>query len=152
MLLFVLAAPLAAQTSGVPNATPRSDAVAEEAISQLRSPYCPGLMLEICPSPQAALLRDSIYERAAQGESADEIIEWMIARHGEEWRGVPKHEGTGLLAWIIPPVALLLGAGVLAMRLRHLRSPEEVEPAGASGLSADERDQVAAALRQWEEG
>lgn len=143
-LLVALAGPAAAQDS-----RPNAD-VAVEAISRLRSPYCPGLMLEICPSPQAGLLRDSIYDLAAQGMSADEIEEWMIARHGEEWRGVPKRSGAGLWAWLIPPALLLAGAAAIVHRLRAARANASPAPE-QTDLSEGDRTELAAALREWDE-
>ena len=125
---------------------------ADEAISQIRSPYCPGFMLEVCPSPQAQALRDSIYDLAAQGASSEEIVEWMIGNHGEEWRGLPRRSGAGLLAWIIPPLALLLGAGAIigwyqATRRKEGESAEPEPPA----MSDEERQKLSLALREWEE-
>lgn len=100
---------------------------ARRAISELRSPYCPGLMLEVCPSPPAADLRDSIDVLARGGLSADSIVERVIATYGEEWRAVPRREGTGWWAWLMPPAALLLGivaiAVVLARRRRSVHRP-----------------------------
>src|SRR5690606_31134674 len=112
---------------------------------------CPGLMLEVCPSPQAGLLRDSIRELAAAGEPANEIIEWMIARHGEEWRAVPKRSGGGLWAWLLPPVVLLGGAALVTHHLRS-RRPAPVDVAyEPPALSSAERERLAAAMRRWEE-
>lgn len=125
---------------------------AERAISQLLSPYCPGFMLEVCPSPDAAALRDTLYERAAQGASSDELVGWMLAEYGEEWRGVPQRSGAGLLAWVIPPLALLLGVGVVVGWLRTHR-PERtgsVELEVPSPVSDADRERLAAALREWE--
>jgi cytochrome c-type biogenesis protein CcmH len=124
---------------------------AEAAIEQLRSPYCPGLMLEVCPSPNAAALRDSIYDLAAEGQTTDQIVEWMLARHGEEWRGVPQRSGAGLLAWVIPPLALLIGVGVLVGWLRASRAQAEVAVPESEPISETDRDKLAAALREWEE-
>lgn len=146
LLAFLLLAPpaLAAQSP-----TPASDAVALDAISRLRSPYCPGLMLEVCPSPQAGLLRDSIHQLAAEGRDADALVEWTIARHGEEWRAVPKQSGVGLWAWLLPPLALLFGGGWIVAKLRGMRrAPTPAEP--NSSLSAHERERLAVALREWE--
>lgn len=144
VLLAASAAPLAGQQP----ADPATEA-ATRAISQLRSPYCPGLMLEVCPSPQAVLLRDSIHDLAAQGMSAEQLVEWMIARHGEEWRGVPEQRGRGLWAWLIPPLALLGGMAAVAFWLRRGRS-EAAPPPDAVGLSEAERSRVSAALRELE--
>ena len=127
-------------------------AEAEAAIEQLRSPYCPGLMLETCPSPQAGALRDSIYDLAAEGATTEEIVEWMLGRHGEEWRGVPEMSGAGLLAWVIPPIAILLGIGLLVTWLRSKHAPAPAEgPAPTSNLSEADRAQLSRALREWEE-
>lgn len=125
---------------------------AERAISQLLSPYCPGFMLEVCPSPDAAALRDSIYERAAQGASSEELVGWMLAEYGEEWRGVPQRSGAGLLAWIIPPLALLLGAGAVVgwLRMHRPERTESGEPVAPSPVSEADRERLAAALREWE--
>lgn len=125
---------------------------AEEAISELRSPYCPGFMLEVCPSPQAQALRDSIYDLAAQGASSEEIVEWMIGNHGEEWRGLPRRSGAGLLAWVIPPIALLLGVGAIVGWYRATRRKEDgVAEPEAPAISDAERQKLSMALREWEE-
>lgn len=136
-----------ASTQELPNAD-----VAREAIARLRSPYCPGFMLEVCPSPQAEALRDSIYMLAAQGESRDEIVEWMVGNHGEEWRGMPKRSGAGLLAWIVPPIALLAGIGAFLFWLKSSRNPAKPEPLpeDGSGMSEAERNELAAAMKTWE--
>jgi cytochrome c-type biogenesis protein CcmH/NrfF len=121
---------------------------AERAIAQLRSPYCPGLMLEICPSAPAAALRDSIYELAAAGAMANELVEWMLERHGEEYRGVPQRSGAGIWAWVMPPIALLVGIGLLLSWLRARNSPAAADATPA--ISEEERSELTAALRDWE--
>ncbi len=108
---------------------------ARRAISQLLSPYCPGFMLEVCPSSEAQALRDSIHARALEGGSRDELVEWMLAQYGEEYRAVPQSRGSGLFAWILPPLALLLGAFGVVMALRRFRpAEEEALPHVAVGL------------------
>jgi cytochrome c-type biogenesis protein CcmH len=103
---------------------------ARRAISEIRSPYCPGLMLEVCPSPDAAVLRDSIDRLARGGLEADSIVELMIARYGEEWRAVPRREGAGWWAWLMPAGVLLLGLVVVALVLS--RRKRATVAAGAS--------------------
>ncbi len=150
LLAFAVSAPAQETAATQRRASHPDSEVAREAISQLRSPYCPGLMLEVCPSGQAEMLRDSIRMLAQEGRSADWIVEWMIANHGEEWRAVPKRSGTGLWAWILPPLALLLGVGVVAAKLHSLRSRADAAVAGTGELSDADRDRLAAALREWE--
>ena len=122
---------------------------AEEAISKIRSPFCPGQTLEICPSWQAEALRDSIDQMAWDGLAADSLIELVVASHGEEYRGFPQRSGTGLLAWLMPPVALLLGLGLVVVALRRLRGPAAAV-AEQGGLSEHERERLDAALAELE--
>ncbi|MDQ3556315.1 MAG: cytochrome c-type biogenesis protein CcmH [Gemmatimonadota bacterium] len=132
-----------------PTPTPASGAAARAAIGQIRSPYCPGLMLEVCPSPQAQALRDSIHVRAAGGENAGSLVEWVIGRHGEEWRAVPKRSGWGWWAWVLPPLVLLLGAGVVLARVRSGRGSAEA-PGAAAPISEAERAELAAAMHDMD--
>ena len=123
---------------------------AREAISKIRSPYCPGLMLEVCPSREAQWLRDSIQAGALAGLSADSLLEMVIFAHGEEYRAFPKSSGAGLLAWLVPPAALLLGLGLVVVALRKLRGPagEDVE---AGDITERERGLLDAAMAELEE-
>jgi cytochrome c-type biogenesis protein CcmH/NrfF len=144
LMLFV-AAPLVGQ---VPEEEARK--TADAAISRIRSPYCPGLMLEVCPSSQAEALRDSIRVAAAQGQSARAIVEDVLARHGEEWRAVPRRSGAGLLAWLILPLALVVGGLVLWGRIKVMRTQGPARAAAGAPMSEEERAKLAAALREFE--
>lgn len=146
-LAMLAVAPSVAQTPG--NQTGHAEA--EAAIAQLRSPYCPGRMLENCTSLQAGVLRDSIYDLAAEGWSTNELVEWMLTRHGEEYRGVPLRQGAGLWAWIIPPAAVLAAIGLLIAWLRANRSSAVATAASPSSLLSDaDRNELSDALRAWE--
>ena len=124
---------------------------ANEAISKLRSPFCPGFMLEVCTSGDAEVLRDSLQAGALGGMSADSLVEWMIAMYGEEYRALPEASGSGLLAWLAPPVALLLGLGLVVVALRRLKGPVPAAVSGDETITEDERDRLDAALAQLEE-
>lgn len=146
LAIFFMVSPVMAQeVSERPNADE-----ARTAIGQLRSPYCPGFMLEACTSSQAAALRDSIYDLAAEGMPAEDIVEWMLSRHGEEWRGVPRRSGAGLWAWVIPPLALAAGLAIVLAWLRSSRRVVEPLEATRSVGEAD-RERLAAAMREWQD-
>lgn len=123
---------------------------ARHAISEIRSPYCPGLMLEVCPSPDAKVLRDSIETLARGGLSADSIVERVIAEYGEEWRAVPRRQGAGWWAWIMPAAALLLGAGLVALVLARRRRSEPAA-SGPRSVSADEQARLDRAMEELDE-
>ena len=122
-------------------ASQRSD-VAREAINGLWSPYCPGLMLEVCTSQGGAAMRDSIETQAASGMSADAIVDYWVAQFGEKYRAEPDFSGVGRFAWLTPYAALLAGVllavGVLAGRRSRNAGGvvAEVTPAQEERLTA----------------
>jgi len=63
----------------------RAHPEAVEAVNKLKSPYCP-TMLEVCPSPAGAALRDSIADLAEQGRDADWIVflDRQLHRHEKD--------------------------------------------------------------------
>ena len=141
---------LAAQTAGAVDAeTARK--VAVEAETQLRSPVTPGHTLDMCPSAEAMALRDTVLMMATAGMSADKIVQTVIANRGEQMRIVPEHKGTGLLAWIAPPVVLLVGGGLLLGKMKRMRSRTSPVPAAAGqAISADDRATLDRALAELE--
>jgi cytochrome c-type biogenesis protein CcmH/NrfF len=152
-LLLVLAAAAGLGAAAPVWAQDRTPAQAEgtRAISQIRSPYCPGLMLEVCPSPQAELLRDSIHAMAAQGQTARQIVERVVAAHGEEYRALPRRSGAGIWAWVMPPLVLLAGLALVAWRIRKMRAARSgVAEPEAAPLSEEERARLEAALRGFD--
>jgi cytochrome c-type biogenesis protein CcmH/NrfF len=102
----------------------------------------------VCPSPQAKMLRDTLELLAWAGEPSDTIVAWMLARYGEEYRALPLIRGSGLWAWIMPPMALLGGILILVMVLREFRAKEEELAVPARGLSQEDESLLAEALEE----
>jgi len=153
VLILAAAAPASAQQ---PPATGEAMSVhpeAKKAIDGLWSPYCPGMMLEVCTSSGGAMLRDSAQSWAVRGLSADSIIERMVAEYGEQYRAEPRRSGAGLLAWMVPPVALVGGLGIVGLLLARKRaaagSPSAVAPAPVG--SPGEEARLKAALKELDE-
>ena len=151
--LILGASSLGAQTTITPALEPRSShPAADRAIAELKSPYCPGFMLEICPSPDAAAPGDSIQMLARDGMSTARLVGWMIGTHGEIYRAVPKAEGNGMWAWVGPPVGLALGVAGLFLLFMQIKSRQArvVPPPKRPVLSEAERARVQAAMREME--
>lgn len=121
---------------------------ARQAIDRLKSPFCPGLMLEVCPSPQAAELRDSLNALAHEGVGSDSLVAMVLATHGEEWRAVPEARGRGLVAWLVPPVVLLLGVLGLIVGLRRFTGSSPA--AEGPEVSEEERRRLDVAMQEME--
>jgi cytochrome c-type biogenesis protein CcmH len=80
-----------------------------------------------------------VRDQLAQGESRDEILQFFVDRYGPGVLAEPPRSGFNLLVWIVPPVALLLGSGILAMTVRamrrgHHRYAEKEAPLAAAEL------------------
>jgi cytochrome c-type biogenesis protein CcmH len=123
---------------------------AAHAISQLKSPFGPH-MLDICPNDQAEELRNQIRAAASGGATPDELVDQVLARYGKEYLVVPRAEGIGLWAWLLPPAMLLLGAIFVQGRFRRMRGEgQALSVAGAAPMSADEQARLNAALRDFD--
>jgi cytochrome c-type biogenesis protein CcmH len=154
-VILVLAAAVPA-TPQQPPATGEAMSVhpeAKKAIDGLWSPYCPGMMLEVCTSSGGAMLRDSAQSWAVQGLGADSIIERIVAEYGEEYRAEPRRSGAGLLAWMVPPVALVGGLGIVGVLLARRRAAAGSPPAEAPASlgSPGEEARLKAALKELDE-
>jgi cytochrome c-type biogenesis protein CcmH/NrfF len=149
--LLVAAAPSAAQKPPASGETMAVHPEAKAAIDRIKSPYCPGMMLEVCTSSGGAMLRDSAQSWAEQGLPADSIVERIISAYGEEYRAEPLHSGTGLWAWILPPGALLLGLGGVGVVLARRRRMQPSSGAEAVPVDPEDEARLKAAIREMEE-
>jgi len=125
----------------------RMEPEAVEAINMLKSPYCP-TMLEVCPSPAGAALRDSIAQLAEQGWDADALVEWVIGRHGEEYRAVPPKTAGGFIAWAMPAVGAVMAIILTLLALRAMRGAAKPLPEPMEKLSPEEEERLRAAMRE----
>lgn len=122
---------------------------AVKAIDRLKSPYCPG-MLEVCSSGGGAALRDSIEMLADDGWAADSIVAWVLANHGEDLLALPPMRGKALVAWVVPPLAVLMGLGLVILALQRMRRSRPSRAALEHDLSPEDEEQLREALRELE--
>ena len=146
LLTLSILSPLALEQASVSAQVVESSAVHSEArtaIGRLWSPYCPGMMLEVCPSPGGEMLRDSIGSMARAGLTADSIVEVIVAEYGEEYRAQPRADGIGRLAWYVPPATLLAGMVVVGVFLARRRGRSAVV---ATPLSDEDEERLRVAM------
>ncbi|RME61765.1 MAG: hypothetical protein D6780_01020, partial [Candidatus Dadabacteria bacterium] len=92
--------------------------VSQEVYSSFMSPFCPGVSLKDCPSQEAEELRKEIYLKAKEGKSAEELLNDLVKRYGEQYLLVPQAKGIGILAWVMPLIFLFGGVIVITKLLR----------------------------------
>lgn len=130
--------------------TPEVERQAAVLFTEIMSPYCPGMTLTTCPSPGAAVMKDSIRQVLAEGKSPREVMQGLEAAYGPEIRARPPAAGFALLAWVGPFALLGLGGIGLTWWLRRANARHPVPvTSSASGpaISDVDRARLEAALR-----
>ncbi len=99
-------------------------------VEKLRCPKCQNQNLAGSDSPISADLRREVFLLLEEGQSDQQIIDFLVARYGTFILYDPPKEGTTRWVWLIPGVFLLLGIGLVVMVLRSASRrpvPEAVE-------------------------
>lgn len=114
-------------------------------IEELRCPKCQNQNIADSDAPIAMDLRAQVYRMLEEGQSNEQIIDYLVSRYGDFVLYKPPVTARTLLLWY-GPAGLLLGGfvllGVVVLRRRGKKS------AGSSGLSTDEQQRLAALLSQ----
>jgi cytochrome c-type biogenesis protein CcmH len=84
---------------------------------QVRCPTC-NEPLDVSNSPLATRMRLYIGDKIKAGWSEQRIIDGLVAEFGRDVLTTPDKSGWGLLAWVIPGVAVVGGLGALALLAR----------------------------------
>lgn len=111
-----------------------------ELTRELRCPKCQNQDIADSNAPIAADLRKEIYRMLGEGQSNQQIIDFMVDRYGEFVRYKPELNAHTWLLWFGPAGLLLGGAlliGVIVVRRR--KQPAE----DANVLSDEERQRLA---------
>lgn len=110
------------------NATPSPDEVNRVA-RQLYCPVCENVPLDVCPTQACADWRADIHDKLALGWSDDDIKNYFVQQYGDRVLARPPARGLNLVVYIVPPLALLLGAVLLYRYLRVRPQPQPVADA-----------------------
>ena len=130
-------------TGGVGAATVAGAAPPRAELSDIEDevmcPIC-GTALNLSQSPQADAERAFIRRRIAVGQTKEEIKQALIAEYGPRVVAQPSRSGFDLTAWLLPAVALALGAaGLLVAVRRWRRTATPGEPAAPLSGEAERR-------------
>ena len=118
-MIFLLLAILAA-----PQGTPLQGAALErrtmEISSLLRCPVCQGMSVADSPSTVALDMKQQVRELLERGYTEDQILGYFDRSYGEFVLLKPKFHAVNAFVWILPLLALAIGATLVLMKVRKL--------------------------------
>lgn len=81
-----------------------------------------GMVLANCTHAECSsreMMTTIIEQKLEQGESQKEIIQYFVARFGEQVLAAPPKSGFNLMAWLLPIAGLLFGGGIVYFALKR---------------------------------
>jgi cytochrome c-type biogenesis protein CcmH len=106
------------------------DKTAREIEDNLIAPCCWTQPVSQHYSEVSEKIRKEVREMVAAGKSRDEILDFYVAQYGERILATPRAKGFNRLVYVLPWLALILGAWLLVVLLKKLRTPAPApEPA-----------------------
>lgn len=143
VLILLLVMPLAHADQAV---ITKDDPVLEKRVmtlsEHLRCLVCQNQTIADSNAELAVDLKNQVREKLRQGQTEQEILDYMVKRYGEFVLFKPLVKSTTWLLWFGPLLLLLLGLGVLIVILRQRRKLMRQAPT----LSADEHARAASML------
>ena len=133
IILALLAAALWALTAVAQGDGPQRPVTDDEvnAIArQLFCPVCENTPLDVCATEACRQWREVIRQKLAEGQTEEEIIQYFIDYYGARVVGEPPREGFNWLVYVVPPVLIALGVGILirvAIVWRRANAEEDAE-------------------------
>ena len=123
----MLALMFAALLLAAPAAASEAHPTLGELEDQLMCPICTGETLAQSDSPAAQQIKGYIGRRIAAGATRSQIKNELVKEWGQRILAAPPRHGFNLLAWALPLIGVVGGAGImglLAWRWTRVREPE----------------------------
>lgn len=90
---------------------------------QLYCPVCENIPLDVCGTQACAQWRELIREKLGQGWSEAQIKQYFVDQYGDRVLATPPARGLNWLVYVVPPLAILLGAFMLYRAFRAWKQP-----------------------------
>ena len=117
-------------------------------VEELRCPKCQNQNIADSNAPIAMDLRREIFRMLEEGQSNEQIVDYLVARYGDFVLYKPPVNAKTLVLWYGPIVLLVIGFAVLAFILIRRRRASD-KPA-SNTLSEAERERLATLLDRKE--
>jgi cytochrome c-type biogenesis protein CcmH len=147
---FLFALILAVAVSLIPlrGQAPKVDRVKQLGSQMMCMCGCNEILIEcnhIDCQTSAAMLKE-LNQMIAANESNATILQNFVREYGQAVIASPPSTGFGSLAWYIPPMAFVLGLGIVGIVIRMWRNRELEEEPAAAGARAGGAGSAPAAL------
>jgi cytochrome c-type biogenesis protein CcmH len=96
---------------------------AREIEDNLIAPCCWSQPVSQHYSEVAEQIRNEVSAMVAAGKSRQEILDYFASKYGERILATPRPRGFNAIVYVLPWAALAVGAGLLFIMLKKLRSP-----------------------------
>ena len=110
-----------------------SDSVLEARVrqvaSELRCPVCQGESIQDSPAALSQEMKAIVREQLAAGRTPDEVKAYFVDKYGEWILLRPKARGWNVMVYLLPLLALLGGAAVIARATRRWSATGTPTPA-----------------------
>jgi cytochrome c-type biogenesis protein CcmH len=123
-LMAAIPAAVSAQRgyNNVQLANPAQEKAAKALMESIRCVVCQGQSIADSNADLAADMRGLIRERIAKGEKPEAIRAWLIDHYGDWVSFKPQFGGRSLPLWLVPLLALLVGAFLMRGRFKKRMS------------------------------
>jgi cytochrome c-type biogenesis protein CcmH len=107
-------------------ASPQQEQQYRQLTGQLRCPKCQNTNIAASDSIIAADMRSKVYQLLKEGQSNQQIIDYMVARYGNFVTYQPPVTPSTLILWVGPALFVIIGALVIILRARGRYSVEQI--------------------------
>ena len=149
LLAFVANMALAVQPDEVLD-NPALEARARDISKGLRCLVCQNESIDDSNASLARDLRLLVRERLVEGDSNEEVVEFIVDRYGEFVLLKPRFSWNTILLWAVAPLGLLLGAIVLLVAAR--RRTRTLATTRTTSLSDEEQAKLDRILAEQADG
>ncbi|HJO80985.1 MAG TPA: cytochrome c-type biogenesis protein [SAR202 cluster bacterium] len=129
-------------SGGVDGEVPEIESRALQLNKTIMCPVCPGESIDQSQNALAVQMRGIVADKLAEGWTEKQVQDFFVERYGPSVLLEPPRSGVDLMAWIIPPVGIVIAGAMLFLVLKWMTKPDaEFDDAAEGSLSDDERSQ-----------
>jgi cytochrome c-type biogenesis protein CcmH len=118
------------------------DARAQSLNKNIMCPICPGESIDQSQATIALQMREIVREKLSEGQSDAQIRNFFVDRYGPSVLMEPPTDGFSILAWIVPPVVVVLAIVAFLLAIKGMRGNEQRTELADSGNGPSDPDNL----------